>query len=121
MLRRAAEVLQGIPKVQRPARQKSNYANVAERARELTVRGLRLRRKGDPRRGVASLREACALDETDAARWMLLGDLLARVGRREEAERAMKQAVYLRERRGERAKANVVRRLLLNLAGTSRS
>jgi Flp pilus assembly protein TadD len=62
------------------------------------------------------LREACALDEGDAARWMLLGDLCVRIGRRDEAEQAMKQALYLRERRGERPKANVIRGLLLSLA-----
>jgi Flp pilus assembly protein TadD len=75
-----------------------------------------LRRKGDLRRAIVSLREACAFDETDAARWAFFGNVLFRRGKRDEAAHALKQALYLRERRGERAKANVIRRLILNLA-----
>jgi Flp pilus assembly protein TadD len=66
-----------------------------------------------------SLREATALDESNPARWMLYARALARLGQRHEAERAMKQALFLRERSGEKAKANVIRRLLLNLAGVA--
>jgi hypothetical protein len=62
------------------------------------------------------LGHACALDERGAARWTLLGDVLFRMGKKEEAAGAMKQAIHLRERAGEKAKANVVRRLILTLA-----
>jgi Flp pilus assembly protein TadD len=66
-----------------------------------------------------SFREATALDESNAARWMLYARLLVRLGQRDDAERAMKQSLFLRERSGEKAKANVIRRLLLNLAGVA--
>jgi hypothetical protein len=42
------------------------------------------------------------------------------MAKKEEAADALKQAVYLLERAGEKAKANVVRRLLLNLARSPR-
>ena len=91
-------------------------ANVVGRAAELTARALRLRRKGDLRRAVVALREACALDEANAARWIWLADALGQLGKRDEAERALKQSLYLRQQGGEKAKANVVRTLLLQLS-----
>ena len=92
--------------------------DAGERADELALRAQKLRRKGEWRRAAFALREATALDESNAPRFMILAHLLARVGLRDDAARAMKQALYLRERRGERARANVIRRLLLNLAAT---
>jgi Flp pilus assembly protein TadD len=94
---------------------RTNDADLAERAGELTSRAHRLRRRGDLRRACVALREACALDEQHAARWMWLGDTLARMGKRDEAERAMKQALFLRQQSDEKAKANVIRGLLLQL------
>jgi Flp pilus assembly protein TadD len=90
--------------------------SIADRADELTVRALRQRRKGELRRAAVSLRAACALDEANASRWVMLGDVLFRTGKKDEAARALKQAVYLCEQSGHKAKANVVRRLILNLA-----
>lgn len=90
-------------------------ASVAERADELTARAHRLRRKGELRRAVVALREACALEEGNAARWVWLADALGRTGKRDEAERALKQSLYLRQQGGEKAKANVVRGLILQL------
>ena len=83
---------------------------------ELTARAQRLRRKGHLRRAALTLREACALDEVNAARWVMLGDILFRTDKRDDAARAFKQAVYLCEQDGNKAKANVIRRLILNLA-----
>ena len=91
-------------------------APVSDRAEELTARAQKLRRKGELRRAAVMLREACALDERNAARWVALGDMLFRLGKKDEAAHAMKQSVFLRERAGEKPKANVVRRLILNLA-----
>ena len=90
--------------------------DLADRAEELSVRAQKMRRKGDLRRAVVTLREACALDEGDAARWVIYGDLLRRLGKRDEAAHAMKQALFLRERQGDKARANVIRKLILNLA-----
>src|SRR5258705_6587899 len=88
----------GDHKVGKPSSAQIRIAAVVDRAEELTVRAQRLRRKGELRRAAVSLREACALDERNAARWALLGDVLFRMGRKEEASHALKQAVYLRER-----------------------
>ncbi|HMJ52059.1 MAG TPA: hypothetical protein VK540_08280 [Polyangiaceae bacterium] len=94
----------------------TNDPAVLDRASDLTARAHRLRRKGELRRAVVAFREACALEERHPALWLWLGDTLARMGRRYEAERAMKQALFLRERSAETGKANVIRGLLLQLA-----
>jgi Flp pilus assembly protein TadD len=94
---------------------RTNDADVGERALELTARALRLRRRGELRRACVAFREACALDEQNAARWIWFGDTLARLGKRDDAERAMKQALFLRQQSAENAKANVIRGLLLQL------
>ena len=89
--------------------------DIAARADELTARAHRLRRKGEWRRACIAFREACGLDELNAARWLWLGDTLARMGKRDEAGRAMKQALYLREQNAEKPKATVIRGLMLKL------
>jgi cytochrome c-type biogenesis protein CcmH/NrfG len=91
---------------------------ISERA--ISRREREARRKGELRRAAVALREACALEEGNAARWVSLGNVLFRMGKREEAAHALKQAVYLRERSGERTKANAIRRILLNLARAPR-
>ena len=95
---------------------KTDDAPVFDRVNELTARALRLRRKGELRRAAVALREACALDEAHPARWLWLSDVLGRMGKRHEAEQALKQALFLRQQAGEKAKANVIRGLLLHLA-----
>ncbi|HEY3592321.1 MAG TPA: hypothetical protein VGL13_00545 [Polyangiaceae bacterium] len=92
-----------------------SIAGPHQRAEILARRARRLRRKGELRSAALALREACALVEGDAARWMMLGDLHVRLGKRREAERAMKQALFLREQSGEDRKADVIRRLLDDL------
>jgi Flp pilus assembly protein TadD len=98
---------------------REEISDCSERAEELTVRAQKLKRKGELRRAVVVLREACAIEEENAVRWMLLGDVLFRTGKKEDAARAMKQALYLRERWGDRARAGAIRRILLNLGRTA--
>jgi Flp pilus assembly protein TadD len=86
-----------------------------ERALALVRRAASLRRHGELRRAVVVLREACYLYEDDASSWALYGDLARRVGKREQAEHALKQALWLRERRGERGRAQTLRKLLLRV------
>jgi hypothetical protein len=86
-----------------------------ERARDLTTRAHRLRRKGELRRALVALREACGLDEHHPARWLWLSYVLGLLGKCEEAEQAMKQALFLRQKSGEKGKADVIRSLLLQL------
>ena len=90
-------------------------ADPAERARDLTTRAHRFRRKGELRRALVALREACGLDERHPARWLWLSCVLGLLGKRDEAAQAMKQALYLRQKNGEKGKADVIRGLLLQL------
>jgi Flp pilus assembly protein TadD len=77
----------------------------------LIARSRRSRARGDARRALVLLRQACALDEWRARSWTLLGALLAQEGATEEAGRALKQARWLRARAGEKARAAVTARL----------
>jgi Flp pilus assembly protein TadD len=106
--------------VGKQASERVEEVDFVERARDLAGRAQKLRRKGELRRAAVVLREACALDEKNAAHWASLGIVLFRMGKREEAAGALKQAVYLRERSGERTKATALRRVLLKLAGAPR-
>jgi Flp pilus assembly protein TadD len=81
----------------------------------LIARSRRVRAKGDVRRALVLLRQACALDEWRARTWTLLGALLAREGAREEAGRALNQARWLRARAGETGRAVVTERLASSL------
>ena len=78
----------------------------------LIARSRRCRTKGDLRRSLVLLREACALDEWRPRSWALLGAVLASLGRCEEAAQALRQARWLRLRDGDRARAVVLDRLL---------
>lgn len=103
------------PTVRRAHATSTQEADFEQRARDLTTRAHRLRRKGELRRALTALREACGLDEQHAARWVWLAAVLRLLGKHDEAERAMKQALYLRQRKGEEGKANVIRGLLVQL------
>lgn len=98
----------------------SQYARRAPdseaRASELAARARRLREKGELRRASIALREACHLDESNAARWMLYGAIAAEMGRRADAEQAMRHSLWLRERERDAPRAAVIRRVLLKLA-----
>jgi Flp pilus assembly protein TadD len=91
------------------------------RASELAVRARRLREKGELRRASLALREACHLDESNASRWMLYGTVVAQLGRRDEAEQAMRHALWLRERGRDLRRAAVIRRIILKLAAVPHS
>jgi hypothetical protein len=78
----------------------------------LIVRARKSRLRGEERRAVVLLREACALDERRPRTWAIAGALFAALGQVEEAARAFKQARWLRLRAGERARVEVLDRLL---------
>jgi hypothetical protein len=83
-----------------------------DRPNLLTARARKLRAKGNIRGALLGLGEACALDEENAARWMLYGSWLLAANRREDAERAMKQALWLRRQAGDDRRAAVIRTIL---------
>lgn len=72
----------------------------------------RARIKGDHRRAMVLLREACCLVPEDARLWTLYATACVRQRRTADAERALSQAVWLRERQGDDVRAAVTRRLL---------
>jgi hypothetical protein len=85
------------------------------RAHTLARRAAGLRRRGDLRRAAVVMREACYTEEGSPVLWVRYADLARLSGKRDQAERALKQALWLRERAGDRARALVIRRLLLRL------
>lgn len=82
---------------------------------ELIRRAHRCRHKGDSRRALVLLREACARDEWRARTFTLLGVLLRDMGRRDEAVTALEHARWLRHRAGEARRAEVTERLVAEL------
>ena len=64
------------------------------------------------------LREACNRDASDALLWTLYAVQCMKVGRRDDAAQALKQAVWLRSRDRDEPRARVTRALLAHvLAG----
>ena len=73
----------------------------------LLHRARRMRRKGKQRQAMMALREACFSSEADARLWTLFAVQCLRAGRDDEAEKALVQAVWLRQRcRDERRAAS---------------
>jgi hypothetical protein len=81
----------------------------------LILRSRRCRQKGEPRRALVLLREACVRDEWRARTWALLGAFLVELGRRDEASTAFGQARWLRARAGDGARVAVIERLVSGL------
>jgi Flp pilus assembly protein TadD len=81
----------------------------------LVSRAHRHRDRGEHRRAMLVLREACHRDADSARLWTLYAVACVRNGRRDEAVNALKQAVYLRERARDVARVRVTRALLQNV------
>jgi Flp pilus assembly protein TadD len=81
----------------------------------LITRARKLRERGEARRSLVLLRQACALDEWRPRSYTLLGVQLAREGRHDEAARALNQARWLRARAGDRPRAAATERLAAQL------
>jgi Flp pilus assembly protein TadD len=76
-------------------------------------RARRQRLRGDQRKALLLLREACCLSENESRLWTLYGVQCWRMGQRDEARQALRQALWLRERDRDKARAHVLRGLLL--------
>lgn len=61
------------------------------------------------------LREIALENEHDARLWAMYGVQCARIGRLDDARRALQHAAWVRDRNGEPAKANVTRALIAEL------
>lgn len=78
----------------------------------LVARARRLRARGEVRKMLVTLREACMRDETCAWLWSLYGAMLAQHGKTSDAAQALKHAVWLRRTAGDRARAKATQALL---------
>jgi len=72
----------------------------------------RLRRRGDQRKALVLLREACFRAGSDARLWALYAMQCWRMGRADDARQAFRQALWFRERAGDAGRTRVLRALL---------
>lgn len=78
----------------------------------LVERARRLRRRGESRKALVALREACTRDDRAAWTWTLYAAWLTELGRSEEAETALRHAIWLRKKDGDGARVHSTERLL---------
>jgi Flp pilus assembly protein TadD len=76
-------------------------------------RARRQRLRGDQRKSLLLLREACCLAEHEPRLWTLYAVQCWRMGQRDEARKALRHALWQRERMQDKARAYVLRGLLL--------
>jgi len=96
-------------------KQLSTNPGFPSRTELLLSRARRAQQRGERRQALVALREATLLAETDAKLWALYGSACAKANRLPEAERAFGQAVYLRQRQHDSARANSLRGMLERL------
>src|SRR5262249_19107241 len=85
----------------------------------LERRGRRLRSRGEFRKAANAYGELTGLEPGVARWWVLLGVMLFRANRAEEAAKALRQAAYLFRRAGRPGCVGSVRRLEKNLTNES--
>lgn len=88
------------------------HVEAADPVAQAVARADKARRRGDSRAEATALRQACLIDEGNAALWTRWGDSLARLSKHEEALQALRHALWLRERADDEARADVTRRLI---------
>jgi Flp pilus assembly protein TadD len=86
-----------------------------QRQQILVARACRANSRGEKRQAMVALREACGLTEDDARLWALYGNACVRLNRIADAERAFRQALYLRQQAHDRARAQVLRGIIERL------
>jgi Flp pilus assembly protein TadD len=77
----------------------------------LVARARRLWTRGDSRRALSLLRDACYADEWRARTWTIYAARLVEAGQREEAAQAFTRARWLRKREGDGARVAIIERL----------
>lgn len=86
-----------------------------DREQTLLRRARRCVRKGDERKALVALREACLSAGNDARLWALYGSQCWRARKVDEALHAMRQALWFRERSRDEKRARVVRALIARI------
>ncbi|HEX6273423.1 MAG TPA: hypothetical protein VFZ53_10290 [Polyangiaceae bacterium] len=71
--------------------------------------------RGDTRKAMLAVREACLTSGTDARLWALYGAACRRARKHEEAKEAIRQAIYFRERERDARRAGSLQRLLIEI------
>jgi Flp pilus assembly protein TadD len=79
-------------------------------------RARRQSERGDERRAMLILREACFAEESDPALWVHYGLSCLRARRRDEGFRALAHSLWLRERARDHARSRVMRDLIAHLS-----
>jgi len=79
-------------------------------------RARRQAERGDERRAMLILREACFAAESDAPLWVHYGLSCLRARRKDEGFRALAHALWLRERVRDHARIRVMRELIAHLS-----
>ena len=95
------------------------YANAIapiDSVEQLVARARRLWTRGEIRRSLSMLREACNEDEWRARTWTILAARLVEAGLRDEAAQAFSRARWLRKRAGDGARAAVTEQLAARAA-----
>ena len=101
----------------RPRRQQVSSVDLRESGPPTAVEALldrsrRLLRRGEQRRALLTLQQACFVAASDARLWALYGVQCWRMNRLDDAERALRQALWFRERARDDKRACVLTRLL---------
>jgi Flp pilus assembly protein TadD len=78
----------------------------------LRARVRKLLRKGETRKAVVALREACLRDEGSASLWTIYGAVLVEAGRSDEARQAFRHAIWLRRSAGDAPRVRSTQSLL---------
>ena len=86
--------------------------NAETREQSLLNRARRHRRRGEHRKAMLALREACYSASRDARLWTLYAMSCVRAGRADDCAQALRQALWLRERENDDARARVTRSLI---------
>jgi Flp pilus assembly protein TadD len=91
---------------------RSSFSSSQDPQGSLIARARKLRRRGETRRMLTTLREACLRDEGAAWLWTLYGAMLAANGRDDDARRALKHALWLRKNDGDDARVKSTQALI---------
>jgi Flp pilus assembly protein TadD len=86
------------------------------RIEQLLSRARKAQRRGERRQALVAFREAALLAESDPRIWALYGSACFKSNRRVDAERALGQALYLRQRAHDLPRAEALQALIERLA-----
>ena len=93
-------------------KQRDLDTNFPSRTEQLLNRARRAQRRGENRQALVALREATLAAQTDPRLWALYGGACAKAKRIDEAQHALGQALYFRQRQHDKARARSIQSLL---------